>query len=71
MDVILLILNIIISVAIISLILMQSRGTGLGSAWGGTGETVSTRRGMDLVILQITVFLIVCFFLLSAVKLAV
>jgi protein translocase SecG subunit len=41
-----LILNIILGVLIIALILLQGRGAGLGSAWGGGGELYQTRRGI-------------------------
>ncbi len=70
MDAFLLITNIVLSTVIICMILLQNRGAGLGSAWGGAADSVSTRRGMDLVILQVTVFFIAVFFVLSVVKLA-
>ena len=67
----LLITNIIVSIAITVLILVQGRGGGLGGAWGGGGETFHTRRGIDKITLRVTIFLIVIFFLISAINLLV
>ena len=40
--------QIIVAVLIITLVLLQQRGTGLGSAFGGgDGGVYSTRRGMQ------------------------
>ncbi len=57
--------NIVLSVAIIFFILIQGRGGGLGSAWGGGGETFQTRRGIEKITLRITVILIFIFFIVS------
>ena len=65
---ILVIVNIAISILIIGLILMQGRGAGLGSAWGGGGETFQTRRGIEKVTLRITVACIILFFIISVVS---
>ena len=61
----LLIANIILSVAIVALILLQGKGAGLGSAWGGGGEFYQTRRGVEKITMRLTYVLIVVFFLLS------
>lgn len=68
---ILLISNIILSVLIAVLILLQGKGAGLGSAWGGGGEMFQTRRGIEKVTLRITIILIALFFVLSIVNLFV
>ncbi len=60
---ILLIANIITSILIVIFILIQGRGAGLGSAWGGGGETFQTRRGIEKLTMQLTVFLIIVFFI--------
>ena len=65
---IVLIVNIVVSIAIVALILLQGKGAGLGSAWGGGGELFQTRRGIEKVTLQLTVVLIVVFFALSLVS---
>lgn len=65
----LLIATIVLSVLITVLILMQGRGAGLGSAWGGGGEFFQTRRGIEKATLQLTVVLIVLFFIVSVINL--
>lgn len=62
---ILLIVNIILSVVIVALILLQGKGTGLGSAWGGGGEMYQTRRGVEKVTMRLTYASIFLFFVLS------
>ena len=59
------VVNIIISILIVVLVLVQGKGAGLGSAWGGSGEMYQTRRGVEKVTLQLTVILIIAFFILS------
>jgi len=60
-----LIINIILSVAIVALILLQGKGAGLGSAWGGGGEMYQSRRGVEKFTMNLTYVLIFLFFLLS------
>jgi len=62
---ILLILNIILSIAIVTLIVLQGKGAGLGSAWGGGGEMYQSRRGIEKFTMNLTYVLIILFFLLS------
>lgn len=49
------IVQIIISVALIIAILLQTRGAGLGSVFGGTGTVFKTRRGIDRLLFWLTV----------------
>ncbi len=63
-----LIVNIIVSIVIVALILLQGKGAGLGSAWGGGGEMFQTRRGLEKVTLRLTVILIIVFFVLSLIS---
>jgi len=65
---VLLIINIVVAIAITGLILLQGKGAGLGSAWGGGGEMFQTRRGIEKVTLRITIVLIVVFFALSLIS---
>lgn len=64
----LLIANIIVSALIVVFILLQGRGAGLGSAWGGGGEYFQTRRGIEKLTLQLTVVFIVIFLTISVVN---
>jgi len=66
---ILLVVNIVLSILIVILILIQGRGGGLGSAWGGGGETFQTRRGIEKATLRLAVILIVIFLIVSIVNL--
>lgn len=59
------ILQILISVALITVIMMQSQGTGLGSAWGGEGKSFHTRRGAEKFLLRATIVLLALFIALS------
>ena len=57
-----------VAIVITGLILLQGKGAGLGSAWGGGGEMFQTRRGIEKITLRITVVLIVLFFALSLIS---
>jgi preprotein translocase subunit SecG len=57
----LLILQIIVSVVLIALIMLQAQGSGLGATWGGGGETYHTRRGVEKVIFYATIVCTVVF----------
>lgn len=57
--------QLIISILLIIAILLQSRGTGLGSAFGGSGGVYLTKRGLEKKLFIITIILSVLFFSLS------
>lgn len=59
----------IVAVSVITLILLQGRGGGLGSAWGGGGESFNTRRGIEKFTFSLTIALVAVFLLLSVVYL--
>ncbi|MBU1885775.1 preprotein translocase subunit SecG [Patescibacteria group bacterium] len=65
---ILLISQIVLSILIATLILLQAQGTGLGSTWGGGGETYHTKRGLEKVLFYLTIAAITIF---AAVSLAI
>jgi preprotein translocase subunit SecG len=59
-------LQIIVSVALIILILIQERSSGLSGVFGGGGgEIYSQRRGLEKSLFGLTVFLTVSFAVLS------
>lgn len=62
---ILLIINVVLSIAIVILILIQGKGAGLGGAWGGGGEMFQSRRGVEKITMNLTYILIFLFFLVS------
>ena len=65
---ILLVVQIIISVSLITLILLQAKGSGLGSAFGADAGFYRSRRGVEKLFVYLTVILVVLFFLVSALQ---
>ena len=59
------IVQIIVSILLVGLILLQAQGTGLGNNWTGGGETYHTRKGVEKVIFIATVASIIIFILIS------
>jgi preprotein translocase subunit SecG len=58
--------QIIISVALTAVILLQTRGGGMGGMFGGTETAVyKTRRGVERTIFNITIGLAVAFFVIT------
>ncbi|MFA5208030.1 MAG: preprotein translocase subunit SecG [Minisyncoccales bacterium] len=65
----LLIAQSIVSILIVIAILLQQRGTALGSAFGGGGEVYSTRRGIQQKLLWATIVLTIAFLTLTVLNL--
>lgn len=67
------IVQIILGMAVIIFILLQVRGAGLGSAFGGSsaGSVFKTRRGVERLIFNITIVFVVLFALLSVLSAAI
>lgn len=57
--------QIIVAVALTITILLQARGAGLGSVFGGTGTVFKTRRGIDKLLFRLTIAFTVFFALIS------
>ncbi len=58
-------LQIIIPILLIVSILLQNRGTGLGSTFGGGGGVYLTKRGLEKKLFIATIVLAILFFLVS------
>ena len=56
--------EILVSLALIGVILLQVRGEGLGGLRGGS--FVRTRRGLEKTLFQLTIVLVIIFLLVSA-----
>ena len=56
------ILQMIISVLLVASILLQQRGTGLGMAFGGEGNVFRTKRGIEKGLFYVSIGLSVLFF---------
>ncbi len=66
MDSYLKIIQLIVAVLLIVVILMQNKGAGLGSAFGGSGGGVYlTKRGIEKKLFNITIILSVAFIIIS------
>ncbi|GCE04129.1 preprotein translocase subunit SecG [Dictyobacter aurantiacus] len=67
------IVQIILSIAVVVFILLQARGAGLGSAFGGSsaGSVFKTRRGVERLIFNATIIFIVLFALISLLSAAI
>jgi len=61
--------QIVIAISLITLILLQQRGTALGSAFGSEGGFYATRRGLQQKIFWATVVLSILFIGLSLLNL--
>ena len=57
------IVQVILSISVIIFILLQVRGAGLGSAFGGSsaGSVFKTRRGVERLVFNITIVFVVLF----------
>ena len=62
LSVILPIVQVVFSALLVASILLQKRGTGLGSAFGGEGNVFATRRGVERILFLLTIIFAVLFF---------
>jgi preprotein translocase subunit SecG len=64
------VVQIILSITVIIFILLQARGAGLGSAFGGSsaGSVFKTRRGVERLIFNLTVVFVILFALVSLIS---
>jgi preprotein translocase subunit SecG len=58
-------IQIIVSVALIAVILLQAKGSGLGGIFGGDSSIYKTRRGVEKTLHQATIGLSIVFFAIS------
>lgn len=59
------IVQVILALAVLGLILMQSRGTSLGSVFGQEGSVYHTRRGAERVLFNVSIATVVAFIIVS------
>ncbi|MDY6877323.1 MAG: preprotein translocase subunit SecG [Chloroflexota bacterium] len=58
--------QIVISVALTAIILLQTKGGGMGGIFGGTESAVhNTRRGLERTLFNITIGLSIAFFVIT------
>lgn len=63
------ILQVVVALGLIILIMMQSKGVGLGRAWGGSGEFYKNRRGVEKIVFNLTIALVGLFLISSILSL--
>lgn len=59
--------QILIAVAVATSILLQARGTGLSSTFGGESTAYRSRRGIERTLFRLTIILVAVFILISLV----
>lgn len=57
--------QIVLSILLITAILLQQRGSGLGGAFGGEGNVYRSKRGVEKTLFIVTIVLGVLFILLA------
>ncbi len=65
------VIQIIISIALIALAVMQSKSAGLGRMFGSDSSIYRTRRGVEKTIYNLTIILAVAFFVISLISVLV
>lgn len=68
MNVFLSIAQILLGIALIAGVLLQSRGEELGGVFGGAQSVYQTRRGVDRVLFTLTILTAIAFFALAIVN---
>jgi preprotein translocase subunit SecG len=71
MERLLLIFQIISSITLVILIIMQAKGTGFGRTFGGGGNVSFTRRGLEKVVFKFTFIVATIFITVSILQVAV
>ena len=61
------VIEIIISVALIAAVLLQTKGSGLGGIFGGQGAVYKSRRGVEKTLFNVTIGLAVAFFVFATI----
>jgi preprotein translocase subunit SecG len=58
--------QILVSLTLIFVVLLQAKGSGFGAGLGGTTSSFRTRRGLEKTLFQATIFLTILFLAMSA-----
>lgn len=61
--------QIVISVLLIAVILLQQRGSGLSAVFGGSGNIYRTKRGLEKGLFVLTILLVILFVAIGVVNL--
>lgn len=63
------IIQIVVSLGVIGLILIQAKGTGLGRTFGSGGGTSFSRRGLEKLVFKLTFVFVSIFIIVSILQL--
>lgn len=58
-------IQVVLGILLVIFVLIQNRGAGLGSSWGGSGEFYVTRRGFEKLLFRATILVAILFVCLS------
>ena len=64
------IIQFVLAALLVTVILLQQKGTGLSGVFGGSSNIYSTKRGVDRILYLSTIVISVIFFSLSLIRLA-
>lgn len=65
------IIQIILSIAVMALVLLQAKGSGLSGVFGGDGGVYKTRRGIERTLFNVTIGVSIAFFTISVISVLV
>lgn len=65
------VIQIIVSIALIILVLLQAKGGGLSTIFGGEGSVYRTRRGLEKTLFNFTIVLAILFGVISLLSVAI
>lgn len=65
------IIQIILSIAMMALVLLQAKGSGLSGVFGGDGGVYKTRRGIERTLFNVTIGVSIIFFAVSVISVLV
>lgn len=65
---ILMIVQLVLAILLVIVVLLQQKGSGLGSAFGGSGAVYTTRRGLDKTLYNMTIVISILFFVTALIN---
>jgi len=71
MDSILNIVQLVLSIILIIIVLLQQKGSGMGAAFGGSNSVYTTKRGIDKTLHYATIVIALIFCLVSLLRVVV
>ncbi len=63
--------NLVVAGLLVTTILLQQKGTGIGGAFGGTTGVYTTRRGVDRILFNMTIAFSILFFAIALINVVV